>query len=132
MASLRDHHLVIVGLLKSRDGKDIFKPFSSKIEEKIDENNTDVYVKGMPFDKDFVSGTAVFNKDCSINILEEAMADLVGQGPYNIGQLGLCHYKCKYAKHDDKTYPRIDATKTIIPTIDDTVSCSVCKNFERK
>jgi hypothetical protein len=65
-----------------------------------------VYVKGRPFpSKEFLCGTAIREKDGTISVLAEAMADMIGVGGFKIEDLGLCDPVLYYANHDQKTYP---------------------------
>jgi hypothetical protein len=101
--TLADIHLEIVNKLRER-GETVYNPCQESMLG--DGSSPKAYVKKWPFGtKGFLCGTATWNKDGSINLLPESMADLIGEGPFQLEELGLCDPVLFYAKDDRERYP---------------------------
>lgn len=86
-------------------GEQIFNPCTKSMLRDTDDVPK-VYVKGRQFrTPDFICGSAIKEKDGSVSILPEAIADLIGIRGFKIEDLGLCDPVLFYANNDAKTYP---------------------------
>jgi len=104
MPSLRDCHIAVVKELQAR-GEAIYNPCAKSMLSH-ERDVPKVYVKGRQFrTPEFVCGSAIMEKDGSVSILPEAMADLIGIRGFKIEDLGLCDPVLFYANNDERTYP---------------------------
>ncbi len=101
MPTIAEGHAEIVKKLKER-GEEVWSPNPNFDRRK----QPDVYVKGRKFGwSRWLSGTALDNHDGTFNISSETIADLVGDGPFKLNELGLCDPMCKLASDHPETYP---------------------------
>jgi hypothetical protein len=107
MPTIAEGHDIIVKILRDR-GEKVWSPdpkYDAKALEVL-RQRPDVYVKGRKFGyTQWLSGTALRNDNGTVNISSETIADLRGDGPFKLEELGLCDPLCKYANGDSKRYP---------------------------
>jgi hypothetical protein len=101
MPTIAEGHSEIVKKLRER-GEAVWSP-NPEFDRR---RQPSVYVKARKFGtREWLSGTAFRNDDGTVNISAESIADLVGEGPFKLSELGLCDPICGYASGDPKTYP---------------------------
>jgi hypothetical protein len=101
MPTLAEEHDAIAKKLRIR-GEDVWSP-NPHFDRR---RRPDVYVKARKFGTPaWLSGTAFDNHDGTYNISAESIADLIGEGPFKLSELGLCDPMCGHANNDPDTYP---------------------------
>lgn len=107
MPAIAEGHDEIVKKLRDR-GEKVWSPdprYNATALETLGQR-PDVYVKRRKFGYTrWLSGTGLDNHDGTFNVSSETIADLIGDGPFKLEELGLCDPLCKYANSDPKTYP---------------------------
>jgi len=124
MPTLRECHIKIVRELEAR-GETVYNPCASSMMT-LSDGIPKVYVKGREFQTpEFLCGTAIREKDGTISILPEPMADLRGIGGFKIEDLGLCDPICYYRNSDKKPSQDKPAPETVMPV------CANCQIVNR-
>jgi hypothetical protein len=101
MPTIAEGHSEIVKKLRER-GEAVWSP-NPEFDRR---RQPGVYVKARKFGtREWLSGTAFRNDDGTFNVSGDSMADLIGEGPFKLSELGLCDPICGYASGDPKTYP---------------------------
>jgi hypothetical protein len=112
--TLAECHSEIVKELESR-GETVYNPVDRSMLRKG--SHPKVYVKGRPFpSNEFLCGTAIREKDGTISILAESMANLRGVGSFHLGDLGLCDPVLYYANHEKIHHVKTPDPKDERPT----------------